>query len=59
MRPVQQWYIHPPESPLDYNPFSTAVLFWGQLTQILSSLSPKWNCSLKKGYDVRADKTTR
>ena len=29
------------------NPFRTAVPFWGQTSQILSSLSPKWDCGSK------------
>ena len=31
----------------DINPFRTAVPFWGQTTQILSSLSPKRGCGSK------------
>ena len=30
------------------NPFRTAVPFWGQTTQILSNLSPKWDCGPKR-----------
>ena len=38
-------YIHPCSSPL--TTFRTAVPFWGQTTQISSSLSPKRDCDSK------------
>ena len=33
---------------IDVNPFRTAVPFWGQTRQILSSLSPKRDCGRKR-----------
>ena len=37
-------YIATEQSPHRMNPFRTAVPFWGQTTQISSSLSPKQDC---------------
>ena len=34
-------------SPFALNPFRTAVPFWGQTTQISSSLSPKRDCGFE------------
>ena len=34
------------------NPFRTAVPFWGQITQSLTDLSPKRDCSTKRVYSV-------
>ena len=33
--------------PVTFNPFRTAVPFWGQTTQLLSNLSPKRDCGSK------------
>ena len=34
------------------SPFRTAVPFWGQITQSLTDLSPKRDCSTKRVYSV-------
>ena len=41
-------FVFPNNIPVYIKPFRTAVPFWGQTTQILSSLSPKRDCGYKR-----------
>ena len=53
------------EQPLDvrcyrlFNPFRSAVPFWGQTGPISNSLSPRWGCGPKRGYAPRRENDRR